>query len=106
MPNKCTSTFISGKVCLLGSIEGRGLTLPEINVHAHLFGTLEYLTPEEIIIEEYLSTLLMENLYLPSNSTVKLKQSTAAAVSERSIFRCKNKDGKTNLDLCFSSNFR
>ena len=32
MPNK-----------LLGSIEVRGQTLPEINVHARLFGTLEWM---------------------------------------------------------------
>ena len=43
MPNKRACMFISGKVCLLGSIEVRGQTLPEINVHARLFGTLEYI---------------------------------------------------------------
>ena len=41
VPNKPAYTFISGKVCLLGSIKVRGQTLPEINVHARLFGTLE-----------------------------------------------------------------
>ena len=30
------------KVCLLSSIDVKRQTLPEINVHAHLFGTLEY----------------------------------------------------------------
>ena len=42
VPNKRACTFISGKVCLLGSIKVRGQNLPEINVHARLFGTLEY----------------------------------------------------------------
>ena len=42
VPNKRACTFISGKVCLLGSIQLRGKTLPEINVHARLFGTSEY----------------------------------------------------------------
>ena len=41
VPNKHACTFISGNVCLLGSIEIRGQTLPEINVHERLFGTLE-----------------------------------------------------------------
>ena len=39
--NKRTCTFISGKVCFLGSIKVRRQTLPEINVYARLFGTLE-----------------------------------------------------------------
>ena len=43
MPNKRACTFISGKVCLLGSIKVRRQALPEINVLARLFGTLEYL---------------------------------------------------------------
>ena len=34
--------FISGKVFLLTSTEDKRQTLPEINVHARLFGTLEY----------------------------------------------------------------
>ena len=42
MQNERACTFISGKVCILGSIKVRIQTLPEINVHAHLFGTLEY----------------------------------------------------------------
>ena len=42
VPNKRACTFISGKVCLLGSIKVKRQTLPEINMHAHLFGTLEY----------------------------------------------------------------
>ena len=41
VPNKRACTFISGKVCLLGSIKVRRQTLPEIIVHARLFGTLE-----------------------------------------------------------------
>ena len=41
VPNKRACTFISGKVCLLGSIKVRRQTLPDINVHARLFGTLE-----------------------------------------------------------------
>ena len=44
VPNKRARTFISGKVCLLTLIEPEWQTLPEINVHARLFGTLEYLT--------------------------------------------------------------
>jgi hypothetical protein len=43
VPNKRACTFISGKVFLLGSIKVRGQNLPEINVHARLFGTLAYL---------------------------------------------------------------
>ena len=42
VPNKRACTFISGKVCLLTLIEPKRQTLPEINVHARLFGTLEY----------------------------------------------------------------
>ena len=41
VPNRRACTFISGKVCLLASIEDKRQTLPEINEHAHLFGTLE-----------------------------------------------------------------
>ena len=37
MPNKRI-----GKVCPLTSIEPKRQTLPEINVHARLLGTLEY----------------------------------------------------------------
>ena len=44
VPKKRARTFISGKVCLLTLIEPKRQTLPEINVHALLFGTLEYLT--------------------------------------------------------------
>ena len=44
MQNERACTFISGKVCILGSIKVRIQTLPEINVHARLFGTLEYCT--------------------------------------------------------------
>ena len=43
MPNKRACTLISGKVCLLTLIEPKKQTLPEINVHARLFGTLEYI---------------------------------------------------------------
>ena len=39
VPNRRAYTFISGKVCLLTSIENKRQTLPEIN---GLFGTLEY----------------------------------------------------------------
>ena len=42
VPNKRAYTFISGKVCLLGSIKVRRQTLPEINVHVRLFGILEH----------------------------------------------------------------
>ena len=42
VPNKRAYTFISGKLCLLGSIKVKRPTLPEINVHgASLFGALE-----------------------------------------------------------------
>ena len=41
VPNKRVCTFISGKVCLLGSIKVKRHTMLEINVYAHLFGTLE-----------------------------------------------------------------
>ena len=44
VPKKRARMFISGKVCLLTLIEPKRQTLPEINVHALLFGTLEYLT--------------------------------------------------------------
>ena len=40
--NKRACTFISGKVCPLTLIEPKRQTLLEINMHAHLFGTLEY----------------------------------------------------------------
>ena len=43
VPNKRACTFISGKVCLLTLIEPKRQTLPEINMHACLFGTLKYL---------------------------------------------------------------
>ena len=39
-PNKRACMFFFGKVCLLGSIKVRRQTLPEINMHACLFGTL------------------------------------------------------------------
>ena len=51
--------FISGKVCLLAYIKVRGQTLPEINVHAHLFGTLEYLKSSLLITIRVWSRLLM-----------------------------------------------
>ena len=34
---------ISGKVCLLTSIEDNIQTLPEVNMHARLIGTLQYI---------------------------------------------------------------
>ena len=42
VPNRSPCAFISGKVCLLGSIKVRRQTLPEINAQGLLFGTLEY----------------------------------------------------------------
>jgi hypothetical protein len=42
VPNKRACTFISGKNCPLPLIKHKRQTLPEINVHARLFGTLEY----------------------------------------------------------------
>ena len=44
VPNKRACMFISGKVCPLPLIKHKRQTLPEINVHARLFGTLEYAT--------------------------------------------------------------
>ena len=46
VPNRHACTFISGKVCLLTLIEDKIQTLPEINVHARLIGTLEYAVDE------------------------------------------------------------
>ena len=43
VPNRRACMFISGKVCLLSSIDVKRQTLPEINVHARQFGTLEYI---------------------------------------------------------------
>ena len=43
VPNKGAYTFISGKVCLLGSIKVKRQTLPEKNVYARIFGTFEYI---------------------------------------------------------------
>ena len=42
LPNRHVYTFISGKVCPLASIKVKRQTLPEINIHVLLFGTLEY----------------------------------------------------------------
>ena len=52
MQNERACTFISGKVCILGSIKVRIQTLPEINVHARLFGTLEYLQQKKTVISK------------------------------------------------------
>ena len=41
VPNKRVCTFISGKLCLLTSIEDKRPTLLVMNVHTRLFGTLE-----------------------------------------------------------------
>ena len=41
VPNKHAYMFISGKVCLLGSIKVKRQTLPEIKVYTCLFSTLE-----------------------------------------------------------------
>ena len=41
VPNTRVYTFISSKDCLLTLIEPKRQTLLEINVYAHLFGTLE-----------------------------------------------------------------
>ena len=41
VPNRSGCTFIAGKVCLLSSIDVRRQTLPGINVHARLLGTLK-----------------------------------------------------------------
>ena len=50
MPNKRACRFIPGKVYLLGFIEVWGQTLPEINVHGHLFGALESMTKVPIFV--------------------------------------------------------
>ena len=42
LPNRRVYTFISGQVCLLGSIKVKRQTWPEINVYTRLFGTIEY----------------------------------------------------------------
>ena len=39
VPNKHAYTFISGKVCLIGSIKVKRRTLSEINMYTCLFGT-------------------------------------------------------------------
>ena len=49
VPNRRACMFISGKVGLLSCIDVKRQTLPEINVHAHLFGTLEYAPKNSII---------------------------------------------------------
>ena len=41
VPNRHARTIISSKVCRLSSIYVKRQTLPEINVHARLFSTLE-----------------------------------------------------------------
>ena len=43
LPNRRVYTFISGQVCLLGSIKVKRQTLPEINVYTRLFGSIEYM---------------------------------------------------------------
>ena len=48
VPNRSPCAFISGKVCILGSIKVRRQTLPEINAHGLLFGTLEYYAKGQI----------------------------------------------------------
>ena len=42
VPNRLACMFISGKSCLVTSIKDERQTLSEINMHACLFGTLEY----------------------------------------------------------------
>ena len=41
LPNRRVYTFISGQVCLLGSIKVYRQTWPEINVYTRLFGSIE-----------------------------------------------------------------
>ena len=41
LPNRRVYTFISGQVCLLGSIKVKRQTWPEINVYTRLFGSIE-----------------------------------------------------------------
>ena len=43
LPNRRVYTFISGQVCLLGSIKVKRQTWPEINVYTRLFGSIEYM---------------------------------------------------------------
>ena len=67
MPNK---RVISGKVvCLLGSIKVRRQTLPEINVHARLFGTLEYKNLNVLLVFEGLKDRKQQvNILMPKTS--------------------------------------
>ena len=48
VPKRHACTFISGKVCLLSSIDVKRQTLLEINVHARLSRTLEYREEQEL----------------------------------------------------------
>ena len=41
VPKRHACTFISGKVCLLSSIDVKRQSLQEINMREHLFGRLE-----------------------------------------------------------------
>ena len=43
LPNRRVYTFISGQVCLLGSIKVKRQILQEINVYTRLFESIEYL---------------------------------------------------------------
>ena len=43
LPNRRVYMFISGQVCLLGSIKVKRQTWPEINVYTRLFGSIEYI---------------------------------------------------------------
>ena len=56
LPNRRVYTFISGQVCLLGSIKVKRQTWPEINVYTRLFGSIEYAGSVNRIKKEALFT--------------------------------------------------
>ena len=68
VPNRCACSFISGKVCLLSSIDAKRQTLPEINVQARLFGTLENVmwyswTRDKLLSEAIILTLKFQDFW-------------------------------------------
>ena len=58
VPNKRACTIISGQVCPLTLIASKRQTLPEINMHARLFGTLEYFFYGEVHPLSYLTNFI------------------------------------------------
>ena len=74
VPNKRLWTFISIKVCTLGSIKVERQTLTEINVHTRLFGTLEY-----VVTHYLLSRALLTTQLLFRNDSMKNHEITSAS---------------------------